>query len=112
MITPASVSGTAMVSISRVARLDQLDDRAKRTAQTAAVIGRELQLDVLRAVSDAADGIDQPLVTLRRRELIREKGQLLARAFLFKHTLTQETAYGSILMSRRRELHRRVAECL
>src|SRR5205823_3633284 len=34
------------------------------------------------------------------------------RAYLFKHVLTQETAYASILLSRRRELHRRVAECL
>jgi hypothetical protein len=44
--------------------------------------------------------------------LIRETTPSPARAYRFKHALTQETAYGSILFSRRRELHRRVAECL
>jgi predicted ATPase len=95
-----------------MARLDKLNDEAKRVAQTAAVIGREFQFDVLHDINDAPGGIDQPLIDLQRRELIREKSQWPRRAYGFKHALTQETAYESILLSRRRELHRRVAECL
>jgi predicted ATPase len=103
---PDTLAGVIM------ARLDKLDDETRQVAQTAAVIGREFRFDVLHDVSDASAGIDQPLVTLQQRELIRETTPSLARAYRFKHALTQETAYGSILFSRRRELHRRVAECL
>ena len=103
---PDTLAGVIM------ARLDKLDDETRHVAQTAAVIGREFQFNVLRDVNDDAAGIDQPLVMLQRRELIREKSQPLARTYRFKHALIQETAYGSILISRRRELHRRVAECL
>jgi class 3 adenylate cyclase len=94
------------------ARLDRLDETAKRTAQTAAVVGREFQYDVLADVSDAPRVIEPSLVMLQQRELVREKSRLPQRVFLFKHALTQETAYGSILMSKRREIHKRVAECL
>ncbi len=94
------------------ARLDRLDETAKRTAQTAAVVGREFQYDVLADVSDAPQAIEPALVMLQQRELVREKSRLPQRVFLFKHALTQETAYGSILMSKRREIHKRVAECL
>jgi predicted ATPase len=49
---------------------------------------------------------------LQQRELVREKDPAPDRIFLFKHALTQETAYASLLLSRRRELHRRVADTL
>ncbi len=94
------------------ARLDRLDEEAKRTAQAASVVGREFQHLVLADISDSPQTIDPSLVTLQRRELVREKPDLAQRAYLFKHALTQETAYESILMSKRRELHKRVAECL
>lgn len=94
------------------ARLDRLDERAKRVAQTAAVIGREFTYDVLDAVAGEPDNLDASLAVLQQRELIREKGRIPARAYLFKHVLTQEAAYQSLLLSRRRDIHRRVAECL
>jgi class 3 adenylate cyclase/tetratricopeptide (TPR) repeat protein len=94
------------------ARLDRLDEDAKRTAQAASVVGREFQYLVLTDISDAPQSIDPTLVTLQRRELVREKTAAPPRAYWFKHALTQETAYESILLSKRRELHRRVAECL
>ncbi|MGB8647723.1 MAG: adenylate/guanylate cyclase domain-containing protein [Anaerolineae bacterium] len=94
------------------ARLDRLDEEAKRVTQTAAVIGREFQLDVLQEVYEARSGLDDSLRNLQRRELIREKSRMPLVLYLFKHALTQETAYASVLMSKRRELHRRVAECL
>ena len=103
---PDTLAGVIM------ARLDKLDDESRRVAQTAAVIGRAFQFDVLRDVNDSVADLDPPLVNLQSRELIREQSVHPARIYQFKHTLTQETAYGSILMSRRRELHRRVAACL
>ena len=94
------------------ARLDQLDDGTKRLAQTASVIGREFRYDELAAVHDARDGLDQVLTELQRRELVREKSRFPERVYIFKHAMTQETAYGSLLLSRRRELHKRVAESI
>lgn len=107
------------------ARLDRLDEHTKRTAQTAAVIGREFDHDVLSVISEEAGALDASIFTLQRRELIREKisapsvpSQYQAEpsrsghAYLFKHVLTQEAAYNSLLLSRRREIHRRAAECL
>jgi tetratricopeptide (TPR) repeat protein len=115
------------------ARLDRLDDTAKLVAQTAAVIGRDFRLDVLREIYGSQNGhdytgLESALSTLQKRELIRErsKGSLPGQGSLpdprpptpvrttltFKHVLTQETAYTSLLMSKRRELHLRVAEYL
>ncbi|MBI5028897.1 MAG: AAA family ATPase [Chloroflexi bacterium] len=94
------------------ARLDRLDDESKHTAQTAAVIGREFQFDILKEIADTKPHLGDALETLERRELIREKVRLPAASYLFKHALTQETAYSSLLLSKRRELHKRVAECL
>ena len=94
------------------ARLDRLDVESKYVAQTAAVVGREFMFDVLSDIYDIPAALNPALGTLERRELIREKSRLPKRNYSFKHALTQETAYASLLMSKRRELHRRVAECL
>ncbi|MBI3734875.1 MAG: AAA family ATPase [Chloroflexi bacterium] len=94
------------------ARLDRLDEDAKRAAQTAAVIGREFQFETLTEIYDTRPVLDKAIGELQRRELVREKSRLPRRVYLFKHALTQETAYGSILLSIRRDLHRRIAECL
>ena len=93
-------------------RLDRLEEDSKQVAQSAAVIGREFQFDTLSAVVDGLADIEEPLRDLQRRGLIREKSRVPQRVYTFKHTLTQETAYGSLLLSSRRQLHLRVAEQL
>lgn len=95
------------------ARLDRLDADSKRAAQTAAVIGREFPYPILEdTFGNPHPALDTAVVNLQRRELIREKSRARQVIYLFKHALTQETAYATILLSRRRELHTRVAECL
>ena len=94
------------------ARLDRLDDEAKRVTQTASVIGREFHFDTLAEVYGPADSLNETVIELQRRELVREKSRLPERVYVFKHVMTQETAYDSLLLSRRRELHGRVAEHL
>jgi class 3 adenylate cyclase/tetratricopeptide (TPR) repeat protein len=94
------------------ARLDRLDDQSKYAAQTASVVGREFGYDVLSDVYEMPATLDGAMSSLQRRELVREKSRIPRRVYLFKHVLTQETAYASMLLSRRRELHGRVAECL
>lgn len=94
------------------ARLDRLESDARQVVQTASVIGREFQFETLLDVHETPQSLDPSLVSLQRRELIREKSLQPHRIYMFKHALTQETAYGSLLLKRRRELHRRVGECL
>ncbi len=93
-------------------RLDKLDDFTKQVIQTAAVIGRQFQYATLADVDHISQGLEQALTKLQRRELIREKSRLPQRVYSFKHTLTQETAYGSLLLKNRRQLHRLVGASL
>jgi len=93
-------------------RLDQLDEDSRQVAQTASVIGRQFPFEILETVHHAKDPLDRTLTDLQRRELIREKSRIPERLYMFKHTLTQETVYSSLLLKKRRELHKSVAECL
>lgn len=94
------------------ARLDRLDDNTRRIVQAGAVLGREFIFETLADLYDAPELLEEGLAELQRRDMVREKGRAQHRLFAFKHVLTQEAAYNSILLSRRRELHRRAAASL
>ena len=94
------------------ARIDRLPGAAKGILQRAAVVGRSFRYDALRALSDPGEDLDRALAHLLRTELIREWTRLPEREYLFKHALTQEAAYASVVGEHRRFLHRRVAEHL
>lgn len=94
------------------ARLDRLDDTARQILQAAAVLGREFSPAVLNGVIETPEQLEPTLIEFQRRELVREKSHEPRRTFTFKHVLVQEAAYNSILLSNRRELHRRAAETL
>jgi class 3 adenylate cyclase/tetratricopeptide (TPR) repeat protein len=87
------------------ARLDRLAEPQKRTVQTASVIGREFGLALLRRVSDLHDRLEQSLADLKRIELIYEKFGAGNLAYVFRHALTQDVAYASLLHAERRRLH-------
>lgn len=94
------------------ARLDRLNDHAKRAVQAAAVIGRQFEFETLKAIYANSDELDGALIELERRELVREKARTPQRVYQFKHALTQETAYDSLLRRQCQDLHLRVAEYL
>ncbi|HMT22512.1 MAG TPA: AAA family ATPase, partial [Promineifilum sp.] len=91
------------------ARQDRLDDADRQVIQAAAVLGRAFDYDALADLLGDAPRLDDSLSTLRRRELIRPAGE---GRDSFKHGLTQEAAYESLLLSRRRQLHHLAAEAL
>jgi predicted ATPase/class 3 adenylate cyclase len=93
------------------ARLDRLDEASKHIAQAAAVLGREFRAELLSEMVEAKERFVEGLAELQQRELVNERSNTLG-AYLFKHGLTQEAAYNSILLSNRRELHLRAAEAL
>ena len=91
------------------ARIDRLPAAAKATLQRASVVGRFLSYRALQALDDGESELDRSLASLLRAELIREWTHVPEREYLFKHALTQEAAYASILLDQRRALHRRLA---
>jgi len=93
-------------------RLDRLDENTRRLLQGAAVLGREFSQDILARVLETNGALENHLAELQRRELVREVSHQPQRIYIFKHVLTQEAAYNSILLSRRRELHHRAAQAL
>ncbi|HLF37893.1 MAG TPA: adenylate/guanylate cyclase domain-containing protein [Anaerolineales bacterium] len=95
-----------------VARIDRLADETRRTLQLASVVGRTFYYRVLQAISEAADELDGRLSDLQRSELIREAARDPELEYAFRHALTQEAAYGSILRKERRLYHLRVGDAL
>ncbi|MGH8067245.1 MAG: adenylate/guanylate cyclase domain-containing protein [Candidatus Entotheonellia bacterium] len=88
-----------------VSRLDRLPEHQKRTIQTAAVIGREFAARLLRRIADIQEQLDDCLSELKNLELIYEKNVFPDLEYIFKHVLTQEAAYNSLLSTRRTQLH-------
>ncbi len=94
-----------------MARIDRLPDDAKRILQTAAVIGREFPLRLLSAVWPGR-GLEDQLRELARLEFVYERVEPEGPVFVFRHALTQETAYGSLLERHRRAHHGAVGRAL
>jgi class 3 adenylate cyclase/tetratricopeptide (TPR) repeat protein len=103
---PETLSGVIM------ARLDRLDDGTRAVAQSASVVGRQFDYEVIEEVHGASEEFPDAVMTLEQKELIRDVSEPPRLSYSFKHGLTRETAYGSMLQRRRREVHARVAECL
>ncbi|MGH7819122.1 MAG: ATP-binding protein, partial [Candidatus Binatia bacterium] len=101
---PATVQGVL------AARIDRLHPEQKELLQTAAVIGREFSAALLRSV--VGGEVDHDLDELVRAEFVREESHSTEPRYVFKHALTQETAYGSLLIERRRALHELTAQAI
>jgi class 3 adenylate cyclase len=95
-----------------VTRIDRLEESVKSVLRFASVIGRSFFLRILKAISQAADNVEQGVSQLEDAELIRLRQQVPEIEYIFKHALVQEAAYGSILTERRRAIHRSVAQAI
>jgi tetratricopeptide (TPR) repeat protein len=85
---------------------------AREALQLAAVIGREFTVRLLDRLAGLPEGLDGTLAELRTLELIRQKAWFPELSYLFKHALTHEVTYGTLLDERRRALHRLVAQAI
>jgi class 3 adenylate cyclase/tetratricopeptide (TPR) repeat protein len=95
-----------------MSRIDRLQDEPRQALQLAAVIGREFTQRLLDRIAEIRAGTTAVLRELQAIELIYEKALFPELAYMFKHALTQDVAYGSLLTQRRRELHRRIGEAI
>ena len=93
-------------------RIDRLEDEPKRTLQLASVIGREFTQRLLDRIADIRGSTSEALRVLQGIKLIYEKTLHPELAYMFKHALTHEVAYGSLLAEQRRVLHRSVGDAI
>ncbi len=94
-------------------RIDRLSLEEKDLLQTLAVIGKEFSLGLLKQVVDHSEETLQRLLSrLRDAEFIYEQPAFPEPDYVFKHALTQEVAYNSLLVERRKVLHERAARAI
>lgn len=103
---PNSVQGVL------AARMDRLSEDLKRTMQVASVIGRDFAYKILRSIMELGDELRTHLTNLVGIEVLYEKALYPELEYIFKHALTQEVAYESLLKQRRREIHGRIAQTI
>jgi len=96
-----------------MARVDSLPDGAKSVLQTGSAIGREFSCELIKRVT----GIPTPEMTphlsvLRDSELLYERGIFPQATYIFRHSLTQEVAYDSLLQKKKQEIHERIGQAI
>jgi len=95
------------------ARIDRLPPDEKRMLQSAAVIGKDVPLVLLQAVAEPSkEEISRGLIRLQAAEFLYETNLFPEVEYTFKHALTHEVAYGSLLQDRRRALHARIVDAI
>lgn len=99
VLVPDTIQGVLL------ARIDRLPEEHKRLLQTASVLGREFPLALLTAVRDGEGGLGPLLTDLKRWEFLYEQPTAQEPLYFFKHALTQEAVYQTLLASRRQALH-------
>ena len=103
---PETIQGIIM------ARLDRLGEGGKRTVQLASVIGRQFLVRLLERVAGLTGKLEGLLRELKALEIIYEQGMIPEPAYVFKHAVIQDVAYSSLLLQRRKEVHRAVGAAI
>ena len=107
MTIPATVQDVLM------ARIDSLPEGTKGLLQTASVVGRESGYDLIKQVTGFTEQELLPqLSVLKDSELLYERGIYPQSTYVFKHALTQDVAYDSLLLKRRKEIHGKIGEVI
>ncbi len=103
----------ATVQAVLAARIDRLPPEEKHLLQSASVIGKDLPYDLLHAIAELPEqDLSRGLAHLQNAEFLYETSLFPDLAYTFKHTLTLEVAYQSLLQERRRALHARIVDAI
>jgi tetratricopeptide (TPR) repeat protein len=95
------------------ARIDRLAPEDKRVLQTAAVIGKDIPYTLLQAIWDGAEAeLRERLARLHAAEFVYESSLFPELEYTFKHALTHEVTYGSLLQDRRRTVHAGIVDAM
>jgi class 3 adenylate cyclase/tetratricopeptide (TPR) repeat protein len=108
-----SIQVPATVQAVLAARIDRLPPEEKQLLQTAAVIGTEVPLTLLQTMAEVPEeALRLGLAHLQAAEFLYETRLFPESEYTFKHALTQQVAYETLLQERRRTLHTRIVESL
>jgi class 3 adenylate cyclase/tetratricopeptide (TPR) repeat protein len=103
----------ATVQAVLAARIDRLAQADKTLLQTAAVVGKDVPVVLLRSIVDRPeDELRAAIGRLQAAEFLYEAGAFPNLEYTFKHALTHEVSYGSMLQDRRRPLHARIVDAI
>lgn len=92
-----------------MARVDVLPENSKKLLQIGSVIEREFSYDLIKQVTNSSmDELLSNLSILKDSELVYEKGLYPQSSYIFKHALTREVVYESLLSKKRKELHNKI----
>jgi class 3 adenylate cyclase/tetratricopeptide (TPR) repeat protein len=95
------------------ARIDRLAPEDKRLLQSASVLGKDVPFTLLQAIAEGSDeSVRRGLATLQAAEFLYEARLFPDLEYTFKHALTHDVAYGSLLQDRRRTLHARIVDTI
>ena len=104
---PSSIQDVIM------ARVDALPEEAREVLQIGSVIEREFNFGLIKHLMNYSDGdLIDLLLILKDSELLYERGILPNAVYIFKHALTRDVIYGSILRNRRKTLHEKVGNTI
>jgi predicted ATPase/class 3 adenylate cyclase len=107
LTVPATVQDVIM------ARVDSLAEGAKGLLQAGSVVGREFSYDLIKTVTDFTEQeLLSHLSVLKDSELVYERGIYPQSNYVFKHALTQEVAYNSLLLKKRKEIHQEIGKAI
>ncbi len=102
-VIPATIQDVIM------ARVDSLPQETKGLLQTVSVVGRESRYDLIERVTGFTEQeLLSHLSVLKDLELLYERGIYPQSTYIFKHALTQEVTYESLLLKRRKEIHEKI----
>jgi len=96
-----------------MARVDSLSGGAKGVLQIGSVVGREFSQDLIQKVTGLSEQeLLSHLSVLRDSELLYERGIYPQSTHIFRHALTQEVVYNSLLLKRRKEIHETIGRAI
>jgi tetratricopeptide (TPR) repeat protein len=94
------------------ARLDRLDHFSRESLRLASVIGREFAHRILEQISSSKERLSQSLEDLKILELIQQIRVIPEAEYMFKHVITQEVTYETLLKQKRKKLHGIVGQAI
>jgi len=96
-----------------MARVDSLPEDAKNLIQTGSVIEREFSFELIKRVTRTSrNELLSQLSVLKDSELLYERGIYPQSTYIFKHTLTREVVYDSILTNKKKRLHEKIGDAI
>jgi predicted ATPase len=106
-----AVEVPATVQAVLAARVDRLSPGDKALLQTASVVGKDVRFALLQGIAEQPEEqVREAVGRLQAAEFLYEAGIFPDLEYTFKHSLTHDVAYGSLLQNRRRTLHRQIVE--